>query len=69
MDLSFPVWKPAPSNDNPSRVRIQESNANLVDRIQFAQLPLNAAGHVIPSVFFKLKSAFLPTLQELFMEK
>ena len=27
--------EPAPSNGDPSRVRIQESNANLVDRMQF----------------------------------
>ena len=27
MDLRFPIWKPAPSNDDPSRVRIQESNS------------------------------------------
>ena len=50
MDLRFPIWKPGPSNDDPSRVRIQESNANPVDRLQFALLPLNAACHVIPSV-------------------
>ena len=50
MDISFPIWKPAPSIDDPSRVRIQESNANLVDRMQFAKLPLNAASQVTPSV-------------------
>ena len=32
MDLRFLIGKPAPSNDDP----IQESNANLVDRMQFA---------------------------------
>ena len=26
MDLRFPVWKPAPRNDGPSRVRIHWSN-------------------------------------------
>ena len=36
MDLRFPIWKPAPGNDGPSRVRIQGSNANLVGRMQFA---------------------------------
>ena len=60
MDLRFPIWKPAPSNDDPSRVRIQESIANLVDRMQFALLPLNAAGHMIPSVlsncFWRVKT-------------
>ena len=50
MDLRFPIRKPAPSNDDPSHVRIQESNANLLDGMQFAQLPLNTASHVIPSV-------------------
>ena len=30
MDLRFPFWKPAPGNSNPSFVRIQELNANLV---------------------------------------
>ena len=33
--LMFPIWKPAPGNDDPSRVRIKESNANLADRMQF----------------------------------
>ena len=50
MDVRLPVWKPAPSNGDPSRVRIQESNANLVDRMQFAYLQLNTASHVILSV-------------------
>ena len=50
MDLRFPIWKPAPSNDDPSRIRMQESNANLFDQMQFAQLLLNAAGHVTPLV-------------------
>ena len=50
MDLRFPIWKPAPSNDDPSHVRILESNSNLVDRMEFALLLLNVASHVIPSV-------------------
>ena len=36
MDLRFPVWKPVPTDDDPLRIRIQELNANLVDRMQFA---------------------------------
>ena len=39
-----------PGNDGPSCVRIQESNANFVGQVQFAELLLNAASHVIPSV-------------------
>ena len=35
MDLRFPIWEPAPGNAGPSRVRIQESNVNLVDQTQF----------------------------------
>ena len=50
VDLSFPIWKPAHSIDDPSRVRIQEPNANLVDRMQLAKLPLNAASQVTSSV-------------------
>ena len=42
--------KPAPGNDDPSHVRIQELTANLVDPVQFGNLPLNAASHMIPSV-------------------
>ena len=38
------------ANDSPSRVRFQESNANLLDRIQFGWLLMNAASHVILSV-------------------
>ena len=40
--------------DSPSRVRIEELNANLVDRMQIGLLPLNAASYVIPSVFSDL---------------
>ena len=36
MDLRFPIWKPAPGNDGPSRVRIRRSNPNLVGQMQFA---------------------------------
>ena len=50
MNLRFPIWKPAPGNDGPSCIRIQGSNPNLVGRMQFAYLLLNAASHVIPSV-------------------
>ena len=31
----FPILKPVGGNDDPSRIRIKESNANLVDRMQF----------------------------------
>ena len=40
MALRFPISKPVPSNDDPSRVRIQELNANFVDRIKFGQLQI-----------------------------
>ena len=50
LETSFPIWKPAPRIDDPSLVLIQESNANLVDQMQFAKLPLNAASQLTPSV-------------------
>ena len=50
MELRFPIWKPALSNRGPSRVRIQESYSNLLDRMHFGQLLLNMARHVTPSV-------------------
>ena len=35
--LGFQIWKPAPGKGGgPSRIRIQESNANLLDRMQFS---------------------------------
>ena len=37
-------------NDVPSRVRSRESDANLVDRMQFGLLPLKTASNMIPSV-------------------
>ena len=44
--------EPAPGNcGSPCVLLIQESNTNLVDRMQSDQLPWNVAGHVIPSDF------------------
>ena len=48
--LRCPIFKSAPGNGGPSCVRIQESNANLVDRMLFGLLLSNTASHVIPSV-------------------
>ena len=32
--LRFPLWKPAPGNNGPSCMRVKESNAKVVDRMQ-----------------------------------
>ena len=50
MDVRFPIWKPAPGNDGPPRVRIQGSTPTLVGQMQFALLLLNVANQVIPTV-------------------